>query len=373
MKKTLVALAALTATGVFAQVTITGTIAMGYKQSFNPQMTAANTAISSLGNALLGGLNGNARGDSSGFGVDTSEIYFTAKEDLGGGYNIEGMLGFGDVTRGGVSGGDTALKLMTPVGRLSLQSYKPADYLSGGVSGVAGIGFDNKIFQARSYKDSVGFDTKVGPVYVGLSQYESGPSTNTATAAAKANEKLGLGVGASGTPDTIGQRINSLSLTYVGGGLIANVNYLMYDNRDTNNALVVGGATLSDKSTKDVVRTAISYDLGWMKLGAGYSLGSQMSGATIADGILGASVPLGSLTIGASYASSTLANVSANTTAGLGKSVGDADGTRSGYGLNATYALSKRTSVSATYTNWLSVPVATDRSSETSILLAHSF
>ena len=64
MKKTLVALAALAATGAFAQVTITGNLAMGYA-------VATNVA--------------NGGGDVSGLGVDTSEIDFAATEDLGGG------------------------------------------------------------------------------------------------------------------------------------------------------------------------------------------------------------------------------------------------------------------------------------------------
>ena len=62
MKKTLVALAALAATGAFAQVTMTGEFAYVFQQSTNG--TGAQ---------------------KSGQSVDTSEIYWDAKEDLGGG------------------------------------------------------------------------------------------------------------------------------------------------------------------------------------------------------------------------------------------------------------------------------------------------
>jgi predicted porin len=377
MKKTLIALAVLAASGAsFAQVTVTGTLITGYKASFNPAtsgLSVANQRISAVGNTLLGGLGGNPVGDSSGLGVDTSEITFTAKEDLGGGYSVQAKMQFDGVTRAGVAGGDSSLALTTTVGRLTLQTTNPVDYLSGGISGVGGVGMDNKVFQARTFRDSVGFDTKLGPVYVGLSQSEGGPSQNTATAATKPNTLLGLGRGASGAADTVDQRINSLSVTYVGGALIANVNYLSYDNRDSNGAIANGSVTGGDKSTKDVIRAAGSYDMGSVKLGAGYSYGTQMSGATIVDALVAVSVPVGALTLGANFASGTLSGVSANGTAGLGLAAGGVDGTRSGYGLSATYALSKRTQVIANYASWMSVPVADARSTQTNLLLSHSF
>jgi hypothetical protein len=57
MKKTLIALAVLASSGAsFAQVTITGNLAMGYRATTAPA------------------------GDASGFGVDTSQINFSAKK-----------------------------------------------------------------------------------------------------------------------------------------------------------------------------------------------------------------------------------------------------------------------------------------------------
>jgi predicted porin len=369
MKKTLIALAVLAASGAsFAQVTITGTLITGYKSSFNPAMTTANQTVSTVGNQLLGGLGTNPRGDSSGLGVDTSEITFTAKEDLGGGYSVQAKMQFDGVTRAGVAGGDSSLALTTTVGRLTLQSYNPVDYLSGGISGVGGVGMDNKVFQSRTFRDSVGFDTKLGPVYIGLSQSEAGPSQNTATAANKPNNLLGLGRGASGAADTVDQRINSLSVTYVTSALVANLNYLSYDNRDSVGT--AASVTLADKSSKDVIRAAGSYDMGSIKFGAGYSYGTQMSGATIVDALVAVSVPVGALTLGANYAAGTLSGVSANSLACTGSVC---DGTRTGYGLSATYALSKRTQVIANYASWMSVHVADARSTQTNLLLSHSF
>ena len=175
----------------------------------------------------------------------------------------------------------------------------------------------------------------------------------------------------------MGQRNVSIALTYVNGPLIAGVNYLSYDNR-TSTAVADG------VSQKDVVRGQLSYDLGVAKLGAGYSVGTQVAGNTISDALVAVSVPMGALTLGANYGMRTTKDVPAVFTgfysgqlaAGYGAGslpTGSLDGTRSGYSLAANYALSKRTSVSLTYVNWLAFSDAANRNSETAVLLAHSF
>nr|WP_315848888.1 porin [uncultured Rhodoferax sp.] len=351
MKKTLIALAVLAASGAsFAQVTITGNYTAGYKASTTAAFGGTGT-VSGTTQALVGGNNGNAAGDASGFGIDTSLVTFAAKEDLGAGMSVAVEMNIDGLNRGGISGGDSSLKLTTGVGRFTLQTYKPVDYLSGGISGVGGAGLENKVFPARSLKDAVGFDTKLGPVFVGIAHMEQGtPNTPFPTAA------LGLGAGATGAQAVVGQRLNSYSVTYIGGPLVANLNYLQYDNRTQN----------SDISYKDVIRTAGSYDFGSFKLGAGFSQLTTMSGATISDGIVAASVPLGSLTLGANFGTET-----ANGTTLLGAGV--LDQTRTGYSVAATYALSKRTSLIANYSNWQAFKGATERNSETNLLVSHSF
>ena len=83
MKKTLIALAVLAASGAsFAQVTITGNYTAGYRVSSGVGATAtANGA------------------DQGGLGNDTSALTFEAKEDLGGGMaagakmSVDGLSG----------------------------------------------------------------------------------------------------------------------------------------------------------------------------------------------------------------------------------------------------------------------------------------
>lgn len=379
MKKTLIATAVLAlSSAAIAQVTITGSVAYGYKQSSNAGTdTSKNKVLAGVADTFVGGSGGNGTGTNSGFGIDTSSVTFAATEDLGSGMKVDASLNIDTLNRASIAGGDASLKLTTSVGRLSLQTYKPVDYLSGGISGVGGAGLDDKVFSARVNRDTIGFDTKLGPVFVGFSHLEAGP-TKKDTAVA-----LGYGVGGAGDATTVAQRLNSLSLTYVGGPLIANLNYLMYDNRGT-----------TDSTYKDTIRTAASYNAGFAKFGAGYSLTTTMAGATVTDALIAASIPAGSWTFGANYGvgevkGSTIgfeasvagimkANSVNQATAigianGLGITADSLNGSRSGYSLTAAYAISKRTSVTASYVNWLSTPFAAGRSNEATLLLSHSF
>jgi len=360
MKKSLIALAVLAASGAsFAQVTITGNYTAGYKSSVTSASTVAtgSTLNQQVTQGIAGGNAGNATGDASGLGIDTSLITFTAKEDLGGGMSVVAEMNIDGMNRGGISGGDSSLKLTTSVGRVTLQTYKPVDYLSGGISGVGGVGMDNKVFPARGLKDAAGFDTKLGPVYVGLAHMEQASASGGSTSGVG----MGLGAGGSGAAGTTGQRLNSLSVTYLGGALTANANYLVYDGRTDN----------VNTSYKDVIRAAASYDFGVAKLGGGVSVLTVTGGGTLTDSLIAVSVPVGALTLGANFAQETYSGTVVQ--AGIGVSTaGQLDQTRNGYGLSATYALSKRTSLIANYANWLPYAGA-NRNSETNLLISHSF
>jgi predicted porin len=372
MKKSIIALAVLAASGAsFAQVTITGNLIMGYKSSYTAPTkgTATEQITQGVTQAIAGGSGGNAVGDSSGLGVDTSQITFTAKEDLGGGtsvvaeMNLAGADRSGESGNGNVVGRDASLKLTTGVGRFTIQSYKPVDYLSGGISGVGGVGMDNKVFPSRTLKEGVGFDTKLGSVYLGFLHTEQASVSSSTTVGVGS----GLGVGGAGAAGTTGQRANSWAATYVGGALIANLNYVVYDGRTDN----------VNTSYKDVIRTAASYDFGFAKIGGGVSVLTVTGGGTLTDSMIAASMPVGNWTLGANFAQETYANSVAQTipVSGVGNvpfTAGQLDQTRTGYGLSATYALSKRTSFIANYANWLSA-VGKDRNNQTNLLVSHSF
>lgn len=303
MKKTLIALAVLAASGAsFAQVTITGSYAYGYEST-----TSA------------------AAGDKSGLGIDTTYVAFAASEDLGGGLKASALMALDGFGRGTATGGDSNLTLSGGFGSLSLDNGKGSEYLSGDY-----VGMDEKVFSAKTVSDSVTYKT---PSF-------SGFTVSLTHAESDATGAVGLGAGAAGT--YTGQRANTIGLSYAAGPLSVNVGVRSYDQQ-------------GDKS---LARAKASYDFGVAKLGGGV-VQKNLSVGTRTDSLIGVIVPFGNLTFVADAASRKIDGTTA-------------DSTVNGYGLSAAYALSKRTGVSLTYSNW-EVAAAASRSSKTSLLLAHSF
>jgi predicted porin len=333
MKKTLIALAVLAASGAsFAQVTISGNVTSGYK---------AATAVSTTAGV-------STSSDSSGLGVDTAELFFKASEDLGGGLKADAVLSFDTVTRASVAGGDTSLTLSNASwGALALKSVKGADYLSGGIANVGGVGFDGKIFSGKTYSDSISYTSpSFSGFTVGLSHAEN--SINSVTTG------QGLGVGAAGTPTgRDSQRNSGISAAYAAGALAANLGYNTYDQKGTE--------ALDPSNSDSKWYASAAYDFGAFKLGAGVEARKLVKG-TRNDALIGGALPLGALTLNATFASRQFNDNSATT-----------DGTKTGYGLGAAYALSKRTSLIANYRNWTNTVGDNAKATETNLLVSHSF
>ena len=327
MKKTLIALAVLAASGAsFAQVTVTGAVAMGYMQT-------------TLGSAA-GGV------DASGFGVDTAELNFKANEDLGGGSKVSGLIQFDTVARSGVTGGDVSLAYATAnAGTLTLASTKGVDYLTGGIAAVGNKGLDGALYGARTFGDSASYSFPLtSSLKLGFSHSE----------AAKAGNVAGLGAGAAGSNATNEQRRNLIDVTYAAGALVANLGAGAYDS--------VGTVAADATNFKSIIRGAASYDLGAVKLGAGfdsrtYNVGTRM------DATVGVMVPMGALSVGALFASRSF-----NDTLDVKK-----DGTRTGYTLRAAYSMSKLTSVLFDYQNYKKEFADTANSSMAEIYLVKAF
>lgn len=329
MKKSLIALAVLAAAGTsFAQVTITGNLTMGY--------VAATT-----GNAP-----GAGNPDASGLGVDTSQIDFAATEDLGGGMKLTAKLALAGADRSGESGNgtvggrDASLDLSSSMGTLSLATVKPGDYLSGGIAGVGAYysGFDGKVLDARVTRDTVTYSVPVGAFELAAT-YQEGASL------------LGLGAGTTGAATATGQSLVGVMATYGSGAIAANVTFFSFNSN-------VGGL-------KDQTRLSGSYDFGVAKLGLGAVLTSANTTPTAraTDLLVGVTAPLGALTLGAQFVQRKIDDV-AFTTQGVG--------TISGSALQASYALSKRTSVIGNYARWTAT-VGNDASSQYQLLMSHSF
>ncbi|CAM8647691.1 OmpC Outer membrane protein (porin) [Comamonadaceae bacterium] len=313
MKKTLIALAVLAASGAsFAQVSITGEYAYGW-----------NTSNSSTGV------------EKSGLGVDTSFVKFAASEDLGGGLKAAAEMSLDGFARGTATGGDNSLTLTGGFGRIKLANDKGADYLSSVIGGIAGL--DGKVYGARTINDSVAYTSpSFGGLTFGLSHTENASGA-------------GLGVGSASNND---QRSNSLSVSYAAGPLAATAALTSWDNQSTEAA--------APNNAKTRVRAKGSYNFGAFTLGAGV-VQVQRNKGTTTESILAVTAPLGALTLGFDLGSSKRddSGTAAN------------DITKSGYGLKAVYALSKRTSLVGAYTNW--DEGGTQRANLTELLVSHTF
>ena len=326
MKKTLIALAAVaslaTSGAAFAQATISGFMAYGY----------VGTAVGK--NATT------AASTSGGLGLDTAEMYITAKEDLGGGMTAGGTMGFGGMGRGeGFYGTNYTMYVQNAMGKLTLGAVKSGDYISSGLasSGVNYYDFgDRGNFGARSSRDIISFDTKAGPIALTLSHQEAGNQT-------------GWGSGGEGST---GQRLSIISGTYVEGKLKANSQYFTWDNQVAN----------SQATPASTFRLSGNYNLGVATVGAGMQKVTYTYGNAATNTGFSVAVPMGAVTLGAM--------VGSRVTEGYTDSA--KNGTQASTSLNASYALSKRTGVTGQYSSWDN-GIGAEKSNLTLVLLTHSF
>jgi hypothetical protein len=303
MKKTLVALAAVAATGgAMAQAVMTGYIAFGYE-----------SATSS------------ANATTSGMGMDDAEINFAIAETIEGVGKLSATMGFTNGGKGNAAvGNDATIKLTTDSGTaVTMGTTKGASYLTGGVAAV-GTNYNwdlsGRLFSGRTINDAVS-------IKIPLSQ---GLSLSVAHAeAAVSSYWTGTGAAGNGTE----QRYNTASVDYSSGDLVANAGYRSYDNT-TNNST-------SSANTRN--RASVSYNLGVAKVGVGYESTSYMYGNSKTDSLLGVNVPVGgNLSLGAQFAQvSTSGNASSSS-----------NYNRNGYLLGANYNLSKQTYIAAHYYNY---------------------
>lgn len=356
----------------FAQVSLTGNLIMGYKA----------TTSAKLGNP-----------QASGFGVDTSEIDLTVKEDMGGGQSIEAKMALagadrsGESTNGSVGGRDATLSYTNnSFGRIQLGSTRDVNYFAGIASaGAPVIDMDGKLFETRSSSDFISYTVPVGPVYVNISHAEG-----------SAGLGLGQGVTGSATLAPNYQRKNTYSVYYGAGPVVLLGAYRTYDNRKPGDVTTAAGTFEALSGTKnDVVNVQGSYDFGVAKVGLGYQVANGSNGVHVTDALLGASMPVGAWTFGATVARSAATDApNTSTFTGGFWDLRKYEGTATGYSVGASYALSKRTSISAKYASWthsgysqyendapfkaanITTSSGIDYSrtaNETSILLSHAF
>jgi predicted porin len=301
MKKTLIALAVLAASGAsFAQATITGNYTFGYKQTQDA-----------------------GKASSSGIGTDTAAVKFAASEDLGGGLKAAAQVTIKSAYRGATVGGEDAKVTLTGgFGALTMGTVESANgLLAIGSSGASGFGVDGPIITGSTNLDVIGYGLPLGNgLTLGLSYTDLGV----------AKDVPNLGEGTTGA--AIGQSSWTAGVTYAAGPLAVKLDTTAY-NRN-------GDTDVTSNKGQSRYRLSAAYDLGMVRLSAGYSRKSSSGDTTDTETLFGVKVPAGALTFGLDYA------VAATTTAGVNGN------DKQGYSAGLSYDLSKRTSVSASYLNW---------------------
>lgn len=338
MKKTLIALAAVAATGAaFAQSTVTlfGGADIGYRN-----VTTGANKFSGLATD----------------GIYSSRLGFMGTEDLGGGLSANfhfesghtpdtgaAALAFTRKSTVGLAGGFGEVRM----GR----DYTPLFT----VYGVADPFGTNGVGSSMNVANSVTFNSATAATAV--TTFRTAQAANTAAAttvtpagtilgdtnAVRANNSVayytpvfsgfsaGLMYSFGGENTNLAKKagaMTSLKLAYANGPLT-----VAYANQVTKGGLTGTVAnTDSDKWTTNFV--AAAYDLGVAKLSAGYKTDKiSAEDVTLKSTILGVSAPVGAATLKASYVSRKA----------------DGDKVANQFALGAVYDLSKRTSLYATY------------------------
>lgn len=352
MKKTLVALAALAATGAsFAQVTITGNLTAGFQNS----VTNSYTGLAYNGSRVV------TQNTNSGFGVDTAEVFFTAKEDIGGGQFVEAKLGIDNGARGATAPMEFGPHDLTltytnmSLGRFQLGNTRGGAVFSGlPTAGAPVVDMDAKLFEARSYSEYLQYAAPIGPFTIVYQYGESGPGKSLA--AGSAGTGAGVGAGTSGASTNVRQRSNMLLAAYKDGPLQSFVVYKTYDNRNADDGLTGTIALTKD----DQWSVQGNYDFGAAKVGFGYAFTRASIGATVSDMLVGVNVPLGSLEVGATVGREVVANLRDLPAAKFSPTLGgfakpimqEAEGTATGWSVGAKYSFDKRTSFKVNYAAW---------------------
>jgi|GEM_PF-1183891 len=291
MKKTLIALAALSVAGLAsAQVSITGEAAWGF---YSGTSAAGATA--------------------SGFGIDTAQLKFSASEDLGNGMKASAGLSlnmgqYGALAGAGPNADDQSISLTTPLATIALLTTKSADWVSQASGAATWYGLDGKVLSARSARDQFAV---ILPLATGL--------TLTAAYAEPANV-LGEGTG------DVGQNLYNFSVKYATGPATLQAAFLQYNNVTKT----------SDASTDTVTRLGGKVDLGVATIGAGLQIGKLGAGGTNTQTALSLSAPLpGNFSAQAVFGSNNIDSGTAQATVPTGR--------RTGYMLGVQYNFTKRT------------------------------
>jgi predicted porin len=289
MKKTLIALAAVAATGAaFAQATISGNLT-GFYQS--------------------------ASSSDKGLVLDTAKITVSASEDLGGGLKASAYMNFaGSNARqadSGVNSEDAELAISGGFGSVAFKTYESGNLFEGFMSGATSSVTDQNSYDLAAKHGNTQALRYTAPTFAGITAFVQ----ITDTTATRSNASNG--------------ESTAVSATYANGPVKIAGAYVSYSDNYTSST-DAGNAGLANNLINGGNKRELgaSYDLGVAKLGVGYRKLSYLSNSTTNFSI---AVPVGAATIGADQVKYNNVKLTA---------------------VGATYAMSKRTSVGVSTNKW---------------------
>ena len=324
MKKTLIALAAVAvSSAAMAQVTVSGNVEVQY-QSLKSTLTGVtgsyiqesgtvgSTATTSVLRAPV------AAGESTvkGFLISGMHLHITATEDLGGGLKATARYSLDGATSdsGNVVGDGILLSLAGGFGSVTFSNVDSADYLA--VDPVTDpLGYNGGIQDRITY---------TSPTISGI--------RFTATMQEGAN-----GAGKDATKESM-----VYELDYAAGPLTANIGMMTVDKN-------------VHTTTDGFSRFKVGYNFGVAAVSYGQINAKDAAGVKDSNTALTVSVPLGAVSLSYAYATSK----------------DGAAAKQDGTAISATYALSKRTSLSAQQVNYETATFASNK--RTRLTMSHAF
>lgn len=331
MKKTLIALAALAATGAsFAQVTMSGNLGFSWQQS--PVVHPSGQHV-------------------QGFAMNDGEIYITATEDMGAGWKATARGGFTMRGRGnGIADRDGTISLTTPAGVVTVGALRACGSMNGQLSGVV----TGTVYSSNESNNFVPLDkcsminvatftTKLSGATLSASygEFEAGA---TATNSNERGNSNGITFTALAAEYPMGPVIVGGDWTNFGA-----VTVYTLPTAATGTTATATGSNLVGVNGANRYRMYAKYDAGVAKFAAGYQIKDMAADQYVAS----VAVPYGNFTFGLDYmgrGEQTFVATPAQALAGLalgGTRLGDK--ASSAMGLGATYNFSKTTNLNASY------------------------
>jgi len=313
MKKSLIALAALAAvTAASAQSTVT--LSGNYSFSYQTDLTnvAANGALVTV-NSARGGTAAAAAAtniDGQGFTVTAADFKLAAVEDLGGGLkaSFDYTMETGNFRGAPVTRADSGIGVSTPMGNVAMRNTRSSDLLAAIASPA--ISLPDGIYESVSSRGAIDTVSYTAPSISGFTASVTYVEGND---------------GAIDLPTTNAKSVNVYGVNYANGPLSATYAMKVHS--------LAAGSTVK----KNQNELAATYDFGVAKVGFAFDDKTTATGKTATGYSI--TVPVGAITFGAHMFKRDAVRMT---------------------DVGASYAFSKRTSVSVAAAMPFIVPAATD-------------